>query len=429
MKVDTSGLFCQEMLTSPNACAQPYTLLVLVKVYREVRVFNSNHNGAYQNKDGIVNLDNTRGQLDTACVFYSTTRRISDCFRQRRRGALVFRRSIWQVAPLQSAHYKAETIEKDSRVAKPVKLARLRGSKTLRNGAWDELATDLPTTAEKCRKKLIAMLSSLRRKKATFGQHENRSYHRDLRRQHARPNYHSHLRKPSGHVFIDYRISQSSISCFILLHGIKTVDVLHLRHRQPSTCYVVHAYLDIVPSTDAGSFVHYFHIAHKHTVSATCRHITASRKALGIIARHIGGRSACLGERFDSKRPKKTGMDYTQQCCAVIVFRNQQKVYFLLTSMHRRRTTGYCRQGLAEFPTVKGKYVRSSRGVSALASHQGEPGSIPGLVTGYSQVGVVTDDAVGRRIFSGISRFPRPFIPAPLHINFNHPRRLPRPRC
>ncbi|KAJ8866691.1 hypothetical protein PR048_032552 [Dryococelus australis] len=54
---------------------------------------------------------------------------------------------------------------------------------------------------------------------------------------------------------------------------------------------------------------------------------------------------------------------------------------------------------------------------TTLASHQGEQGSIPGRVTGFSQVGIVTDDAVGRRVFSGISRFPRPFIPAPLHEN------------
>ncbi|KAJ8894891.1 hypothetical protein PR048_000198 [Dryococelus australis] len=37
---------------------------------------------------------------------------------------------------------------------------------------------------------------------------------------------------------------------------------------------------------------------------------------------------------------------------------------------------------------------------------QGEPGSIPSWVTGFSQVGIVPDDAVGRWVFSGISRFP-----------------------
>ncbi|KAJ8874859.1 hypothetical protein PR048_022749 [Dryococelus australis] len=49
------------------------------------------------------------------------------------------------------------------------------------------------------------------------------------------------------------------------------------------------------------------------------------------------------------------------------------------------------------------------RAVTLLASHQDEPRSIPGRVTpGISQVGIVPDDAVGRWVFSGISRFPRP---------------------
>ncbi|KAJ8876970.1 hypothetical protein PR048_021422 [Dryococelus australis] len=61
-------------------------------------------------------------------------------------------------------------------------------------------------------------------------------------------------------------------------------------------------------------------------------------------------------------------------------------------------------------------------GVSLLASHQGEPGSIPGGVTpGFSPVGIVPDDAAGRLIFSGISRFPRPFIPALLHTHLASP--------
>ncbi|KAJ8891622.1 hypothetical protein PR048_004150 [Dryococelus australis] len=59
---------------------------------------------------------------------------------------------------------------------------------------------------------------------------------------------------------------------------------------------------------------------------------------------------------------------------------------------------------------------------------QGEPGSIPGGVTGFSHVGIVPDDAVGRRVFSGISRFPRPFVPAPLHIHSNQSHLLSRHR-
>ncbi|KAJ8888036.1 hypothetical protein PR048_007521 [Dryococelus australis] len=43
--------------------------------------------------------------------------------------------------------------------------------------------------------------------------------------------------------------------------------------------------------------------------------------------------------------------------------------------------------------------------------------------------GIVLEDAAGRRVFSGISRFPRPIIPALLHIRLDHPHRLLRPRC
>ncbi|KAJ8867543.1 hypothetical protein PR048_031345 [Dryococelus australis] len=41
----------------------------------------------------------------------------------------------------------------------------------------------------------------------------------------------------------------------------------------------------------------------------------------------------------------------------------------------------------------------------------------------------VPDDTARRRVFSGISRFPRPSIPALLHTHLYHPRRLSRPRC
>ncbi|KAJ8897778.1 hypothetical protein PR048_003128 [Dryococelus australis] len=49
--------------------------------------------------------------------------------------------------------------------------------------------------------------------------------------------------------------------------------------------------------------------------------------------------------------------------------------------------------------------------------------------SGFSHVGIVPDDAGGRRIFSGISLFPRPFIPALLYTHLNHPHRFSRLRC
>ncbi|KAJ8875393.1 hypothetical protein PR048_023288 [Dryococelus australis] len=122
------------------------------------------------------------------------------------------------------------------------------------------------------------------------------------------------------------------------------------------------------------------------------------------------------------------------------------------------------------------KMGRGSRAVRLVASNQGEPGSTPGRVTpgfsqveivlddaagggfsrgspvslalpfrrcsmqtssalmtsrsgfnpraghsGFSHVGIVPDDFAGRWIFSGISRFPRPCIPALLHSHFTSP--------
>ncbi|KAJ8880787.1 hypothetical protein PR048_017258 [Dryococelus australis] len=67
--------------------------------------------------------------------------------------------------------------------------------------------------------------------------------------------------------------------------------------------------------------------------------------------------------------------------------------------------------------------------VGLLNSHQLEPGSIPGRVTpGFLHVGIVPNDAAGQRVFSGISHFPRSFIPALIHTHLNYPHRLSRPR-
>ncbi|KAJ8894130.1 hypothetical protein PR048_006740 [Dryococelus australis] len=65
---------------------------------------------------------------------------------------------------------------------------------------------------------------------------------------------------------------------------------------------------------------------------------------------------------------------------------------------------------------------RGSIVVRLLTFHPGEPGSIPdGVALGFSHVVNVPDDAAGRRFFPGISRFPRPSIPAPLHTHLTSP--------
>ncbi|KAJ8886208.1 hypothetical protein PR048_012417 [Dryococelus australis] len=64
----------------------------------------------------------------------------------------------------------------------------------------------------------------------------------------------------------------------------------------------------------------------------------------------------------------------------------------------------------------------STPAVRLFTSYQGEPGSIPSRVTPvFSQVVIVPDDAAGRQVFSGISRFSRPCIPALLHSHLISP--------
>ncbi|KAJ8881180.1 hypothetical protein PR048_017653 [Dryococelus australis] len=83
---------------------------------------------------------------------------------------------------------------------------------------------------------------------------------------------------------------------------------------------------------------------------------------------------------------------------------------------HRHRPARFPREEIREWP--RRKMSRGGVVVRLLASHRGEPGLIPGGVApGFSHVGIVSDDAAGRRVFSGIFRLPRSCIPVPLHIH------------
>ncbi|KAJ8897143.1 hypothetical protein PR048_002489 [Dryococelus australis] len=63
-----------------------------------------------------------------------------------------------------------------------------------------------------------------------------------------------------------------------------------------------------------------------------------------------------------------------------------------------------------------GKHARTVR---LLPSQQGDPGSIPGRVTpGFSQIGIIPDDAAGRRLFYEISHYPRSCNPVLLRNHF-----------
>ncbi|KAJ8876793.1 hypothetical protein PR048_021240 [Dryococelus australis] len=88
---------------------------------------------------------------------------------------------------------------------------------------------------------------------------------------------------------------------------------------------------------------------------------------------------------------------------------------------------------------VKSSHITLGRGgvvVKLLAYYLPETGSIPGGVAPrFSHVGIVPVDATGWQVFSGISSFPRPFIPAQLNysshltlIGSQEPRSSMRPK-
>ncbi|KAJ8869059.1 hypothetical protein PR048_030620 [Dryococelus australis] len=65
----------------------------------------------------------------------------------------------------------------------------------------------------------------------------------------------------------------------------------------------------------------------------------------------------------------------------------------------------------SRFKAAHDLHVYTLRILRLMGSHGGCAISTLSRVIGFSQVGVMPDDAVGRRVVSGISRFPRPLIP------------------
>ncbi|KAJ8866051.1 hypothetical protein PR048_033575 [Dryococelus australis] len=97
------------------------------------------------------------------------------------------------------------------------------------------------------------------------------------------------------------------------------------------------------------------------------------------------------------KEAQSVRMNGTKLCLASVSDRNE----IMLTSELLKSDTSHC----ADLKVWdRGRVV-----VRQLASDLSETGLIPGgLAPGYSHVEIVPDDATGRRVFSGISRFPPP---------------------
>ncbi|KAJ8867313.1 hypothetical protein PR048_031114 [Dryococelus australis] len=90
---------------------------------------------------------------------------------------------------------------------------------------------------------------------------------------------------------------------------------------------------------------------------------------------------------------------------------------------HVRKSGSELAVGQTQIATVGGERPSHCATAPARLPPRNEPGSIPGWVApGFSHVGIVPDNAAGRRVFSVISRFPRPFHSgaAPYSPQFAH---------
>ncbi|KAJ8871384.1 hypothetical protein PR048_027701 [Dryococelus australis] len=105
-----------------------------------------------------------------------------------------------------------------------------------------------------------------------------------------------------------------------------------------------------------------------------------------------------------------------QQCCSNTVM--PASIHLFVTqpaaSMRKKHTPKKWRYLST---SIRNTLLQESRG-GVVANKGSFPG---GTAPAFSHVGIVPDDAAGPRVFSGISCFPRLFIPELLYTHLNHP--------
>ncbi|KAJ8870304.1 hypothetical protein PR048_029325 [Dryococelus australis] len=102
------------------------------------------------------------------------------------------------------------------------------------------------------------------------------------------------------------------------------------------------------------------------------------------------------------------------------------RVYSIIYTVHSRPADMLDAEVALHSLLRSNKYTRAAVAERLARSPptQGDPGPIPGRVTGFSHVGIVPDVAVGRRVSSGISHSPRSLIAVPLHAHLERPHPL-----
>ncbi|KAJ8881404.1 hypothetical protein PR048_017885 [Dryococelus australis] len=130
-----------------------------------------------------------------------------------------------------------------------------------------------------------------------------------------------------------------------------------------------------------------------------------------LFAPHSQSPSAKLPASVHSSCPPRRGTNVTQS--------QREKFTSRVTFWNAAQSSFLVGKGGKKYKVAGGRGGVVAR---LLASHLGEPGSIPGRVTpGPSHVGIVLDDSSGRQILSRISRFPRHCISALLHTHLTSP--------
>ncbi|KAJ8888164.1 hypothetical protein PR048_007651 [Dryococelus australis] len=200
----------------------------------------------------------------------------------------------------------------------------------------------------------------------------------------------------------------------VMVLMIHLCDHTHVRNagHSRSVRTVIRQHINDMPSTSACSIARQMGVSHSTVWAvlwANHHHPYRWQKGLeGSSAELRGlGKHVCL----DSAEEIKTGWERETQVLAVLrVLR-----------------------GLLQFPGCRYGHrapdigARVAHMLRVPASHQGESGSIhDGVTPGFSNVGIVPDEVTGRWVFSGISRFPGPCIPATLHAHLISPTSAPK---
>ncbi|KAJ8867462.1 hypothetical protein PR048_031264 [Dryococelus australis] len=106
------------------------------------------------------------------------------------------------------------------------------------------------------------------------------------------------------------------------------------------------------------------------------------------------------------KRPRRQELAFKQSCPL-----QKAPTLFHLRHRHGGVVGNTLQHALQQQSRAECSVTRCTRISRTLASHQGEPGSCPGRVTGLPQVRILAVDATGRRVFSGYLDSYSTFIP------------------